>query len=389
MAKILKADIKQGTPIEPWHISQFANALTAKEPYDLSVLGSLTISGSTYLKPSGILRTPQEYLLSFNNTTGQIFKSSIVDISNPIKELSVEGNEEKIITLKQANGTILTASFTDMVLHSDSPDTTYTAGEGVELNDTVFSHKDTSNATSTNNSGRTYIQNLTLDNYGHITDIETSTETVTDTVGMGKGFKISDSNGGNHFTIVEDSQLKLKGEGATGIIFDQYTNTITITSNNTDTRYNSSHFVDLTSDQDNIGGVKTFTNESPSTSKTSGAVTVTGGVGIGGDLNVGGEVISSTSSDRNLKDNIQNIESPIDKLKQLNGVTWDWNKLATPTQQTLPSVGVIAQDVEKVLPQLVTTGDSGFKSVDYPKLVALLIESIKDQQKQIDELKNK
>ena len=67
MAKILKADIKQGTPIEPWHISQFANALTAKEPYDLSISGSLTISGSTYLKPSGILRTPQEYLLSFNN----------------------------------------------------------------------------------------------------------------------------------------------------------------------------------------------------------------------------------------------------------------------------------------------------------------------------------
>ena len=51
--------------------------------------------------------------------------------------------------------------------------------------------------------------------------------------------------------------------------------------------------------------------------------------------------------------------------------------------------GAIAQDVEKVLPQLVTDRDNGFKGVDYAKLTGLLIEAIKDQQKQIEELKNK
>jgi hypothetical protein len=48
---------------------------------------------------------------------------------------------------------------------------------------------------------------------------------------------------------------------------------------------------------------------------------------------------------------------------------------------------VIAQDVEKVLPEVVATRENGYKAVRYEKLVALLIEAVKDQQKQIDELK--
>ena len=52
-------------------------------------------------------------------------------------------------------------------------------------------------------------------------------------------------------------------------------------------------------------------------------------------------------------------------------------------------VGVIAQEVEAVLPEVVITRDSGYKAVKYEKIVPLLIEAIKDQQKQIDELKSK
>ena len=77
------------------------------------------------------------------------------------------------------------------------------------------------------------------------------------------------------------------------------------------------------------------------------------------------------------------------KYNHLKGVTWNWNDNADELQQSLPNVGVIAQDVEKVLPQLVTDRDNGFKGVDYAKLTGLLIEAVKDQQKQIDELKSK
>jgi hypothetical protein len=52
-------------------------------------------------------------------------------------------------------------------------------------------------------------------------------------------------------------------------------------------------------------------------------------------------------------------------------------------------IGVKAQEVETVLPELVTTRENGYKAVKYDKLVALLIECVKEQQKQIDELKNK
>ena len=102
-----------------------------------------------------------------------------------------------------------------------------------------------------------------------------------------------------------------------------------------------------------------------------------------------GDVIAYSSSDKRLKDNIEVISNPIEKVQQLKGVTWDWNDNASEIQKSLPNVGVIAQDVEKVLPQLVKDRDNGYKGVDYDKIVGLLIESIKDQQKQIDELKSK
>ena len=126
-----------------------------------------------------------------------------------------------------------------------------------------------------------------------------------------------------------------------------------------------------------------------STSKTTGALIVDGGAGIGGDLNVGGDVVAYASSDERLKDNIELISNPIEKVQSLKGVTWNWNDDASETQKSTPNVGVIAQDVEKVLPQLVHDRDNGFKGVDYAKLTGLLIEAIKDQQKQIDELKSK
>ena len=102
-----------------------------------------------------------------------------------------------------------------------------------------------------------------------------------------------------------------------------------------------------------------------------------------------GDVVAYSSSDRRLKDNIEVISNPIEKVQQLKGVTWDWNDNASEIQKSLPNVGIIAQDVEKVLPQLVKDRDNGYKGVDYDKIVGLLIESIKDQQKQIDELKSK
>lgn len=127
---------------------------------------------------------------------------------------------------------------------------------------------------------------------------------------------------------------------------------------------------------------------------SSGEISIGQAVATGDDVTFAsvsatGDIVAYASSDERLKDNIEVISNPIEKVQQLKGVTWDWNDKASEIQHSLPNVGVIAQDVEKVLPQLVKDRDNGYKGVDYDKIVGLLIEAIKDQQTQIDELKSK
>lgn len=101
-------------------------------------------------------------------------------------------------------------------------------------------------------------------------------------------------------------------------------------------------------------------------------------------LDVNGTVGATTyfyTSDRRLKDNIKPLEGSLAKILKLQGVSFDWKK------DGKPSMGLIAQDVEKVYPTLVDANDKGIKSVQYANLVAPLIEAIKEQQKQIAELK--
>ena len=74
------------------------------------------------------------------------------------------------------------------------------------------------------------------------------------------------------------------------------------------------------------------------------------------------------------------------KIFKINGVSFDWNEKSDKKGH---DVGVIAQEIEKVLPELVVERDSGYKAVRYEKIVALLLEAIKQQQLQIDELKSK
>ena len=93
------------------------------------------------------------------------------------------------------------------------------------------------------------------------------------------------------------------------------------------------------------------------------------------------------SSDISLKDNIRPIESAIFKVKQIRGVTFDWNEKSTELQQEKGhDVGLIAQEVEKVLPEIVQIRKDGIKAIQYEKVVPLLVEAIKEQQVTIENL---
>jgi hypothetical protein len=88
-------------------------------------------------------------------------------------------------------------------------------------------------------------------------------------------------------------------------------------------------------------------------------------------------------SDERLKDNIETIENGLDKVEQLRGVTY--------TRDEKENIGVIAQEVEKILPEVVLTADDemGTKSVDYGKLTSVLIEAVKELSARVKELEDK
>jgi hypothetical protein len=88
-------------------------------------------------------------------------------------------------------------------------------------------------------------------------------------------------------------------------------------------------------------------------------------------------------SDKNKKKNIKKIKNAAEIVNQLNGVEFQWKN------NGMKSYGIIAQELEQVIPDLVTTDQNGNKSVNYNGLFGFLINAIKEQQKQIDKLTNK
>jgi len=103
---------------------------------------------------------------------------------------------------------------------------------------------------------------------------------------------------------------------------------------------------------------------------------------VSGDIRATGNIYGNSFqySDAKLKNSITTINDPIGKIMQLRGVTFNWNK------DNKAGVGVIAQEVEKVYPEIVDTNKEGIKSVQYTALVAPLIEAVKAQQKEIIDL---
>ena len=104
----------------------------------------------------------------------------------------------------------------------------------------------------------------------------------------------------------------------------------------------------------------------------------------GSQIEASGDVIAFGSSDRRLKDNITPISEPLNKLSKVGGYTFIWNDKQDAYKGK--DVGVIAQEIEEILPEVVTTRGTGYKAVKYEKIVPLLIESIKELQKKVEDI---
>jgi hypothetical protein len=97
-----------------------------------------------------------------------------------------------------------------------------------------------------------------------------------------------------------------------------------------------------------------------------------------------GDIIAFYSSDITLKENIKKIESPLEKLNKISGYNFDW-KQGYNDFLTGSDVGVLAQEIESVLPEAVKNRSSGIKAVNYQKIIPLLIESIKELNKKLEQ----
>jgi hypothetical protein len=165
--------------------------------------------------------------------------------------------------------------------------------------------------------------------------------------------------------------------------------------------------VDTAGNQDTSGNAATATSATTATTATTANGLNTGndyqvnslGVGTAGSATTGeiratDNITAYYSSDARLKENVAPIGDALDKLDMIRGVTYDWTDSYIEAKGgedgyfvRKNDVGVIAQEIERVLPQLVAENNQGFKAVRYERLVALLIEAVKELRAEVKALK--
>jgi hypothetical protein len=132
--------------------------------------------------------------------------------------------------------------------------------------------------------------------------------------------------------------------------------------------------------------------------KTTGSVNInSGALGVNvapsstaGRIDASNDIVAFSTSDKRLKENITPITNALDKVKSLTGVEFDWKEETKHVHgYEGHDVGVIAQDVQAVLPEAIRTNDSGYLSVRYEKMIALLIEANKELAARVEELEKK
>ena len=242
----------------------------------------------------------------------------------------------------------------------------------------TINHADTSSQGSVNNSGRTYIQDITLDTHGHVTAINSATETaVSDT-----GTPAITSNGSSPSlnSGISDAEIRtLIGAGTSSFsgAYADLSGKPTIPTNNNQLT-NGAGYSTFTSNQ----GLNTNDNVRFDGLRVGDLTSAPANT-----IQCTGDIVAFASSDERLKDNLSPISNSLEKVGQLKGYEFDWND--KQEVYTGHDVGVLAQEVEKVVPEIVETREhDGYKAVKYEKLVPLLINAINDLKAEIEELKD-
>jgi hypothetical protein len=113
---------------------------------------------------------------------------------------------------------------------------------------------------------------------------------------------------------------------------------------------------------------------------------------FGGTITAVGDITAFATSDVRLKTNIENITDALSKVCKLDGVTYNWNDLAHDLENkntNIREAGVLAGQINEVLPEIVSVRESGYMAVRYERIVPLLVEAIKELQAKVEKLEKR
>ena len=325
-------------------------------------------------------------LSGFNNVTATAFFGDGAGLTNTGAQLSAAtSGSERVVLTDKTSGTMTTAKTDpqltfnfatntltstafagaltgDVTGNADSATTSANLSFG-SANQVVFKNGSNNGATSSaltfngtqlNCTGNIRVSDITL---GTISGVTTTSAALTFD---GTQLNVTNNVRANNLTLGLTAGTTINT--TTGdLVLDSSNNKVHITANA------------------EVDGSMTIDSSTNSSSKDTGALVITaGGLGVEGNIFAGGDLVAFNSSDRNLKDNITIIPNALDKINAISGNTFTWKNHEDATMEG-SDTGVIAQEVEALgLPGITTTRDSGFKAVNYDKLVPVLIQAVKE-----------
>ena len=170
----------------------------------------------------------------------------------------------------------------------------------------------------------------------------------------------------------QSSDLQIYHDGSHSYVKDNGTGNLKLVSNGTAVQIEKSDGENMAVFRTD-GAVELYHNNAIKLETTSGGVSITGALTASGNV--------TAFSDVTLKKDIETIPNALDKVLGMRGVMF------TVKDTDVRSTGVIAQEIEEQLPEVVMTNDDGLKSVAYGNVVGVLIEAIKELKAEIEELK--
>ena len=324
---------------------------------------------------SGSTLTVVGELASTTNKGVASFTSTDFGVSSGVVSLSQERIEDII-------GSMVTGGGATSVTYNDGAGELVISSTDTNTNTTNFNINANGGANENISAGETIRFNgggaTTVSRSGNAITI-TSTDTNTDTNTVTSVGVSGQQNTGT---------ITLAASGASSISQSGNTITISSTDTNTDTNTTYSAGTGLSLSGTTFSLSNTISNNMNQNVRTSDTVQFA-------EVRSTGNVIAYYSSDLALKENISPITNALDKVSQIGGYNFDWTDSHIKERGgedgyfvRKSDVGIIAQEVQKVLPEIVGKRDDGTLGVKYEQIVPLLIESIKELKSEIESLKS-